>query len=284
MKTILVTGANGQLGNEIKKLSHQYSDFSFYFTDIDTLDITNLKELQLFFNNNKVKYIINAAAYTKVDQAEEESKLAQKINVEGTANLARLATNFKCYLFHISTDYVFDGTKNTPYNEDDTPNPQCIYGKTKLLSENEALRHNETMIIRTSWLYSTFGHNFVKTIIKLAREKEKINVVYDQIGSPTYAEDLASAILEIISNQIFKRGIYHFANKGVCSWFDFAYKIVSFYNFPCAIEPILTHQYPTPAKRPHYSVLHTEKFRQTFNIDIPYWQDSLIKCLTEIKL
>jgi len=288
MNNILVTGSKGQLGSEIKKLAAEFPDLKFTFTDIEELDITNISKLKLFFNNNKVSYIINSAAYTAVDKAENDEKKARSINVDGVANLAVLATSYKCHLIHISTDYVFDGKGNEPYTEDSKTNPIGVYAKTKLMGEIEALRHTETMIIRTSWLYSTFGNNFVKSILKYAKERDELNVVYDQIGSPTYAEDLARAILNILEQHLknhhtFKRGIYHFANKGVCSWYDLAYNIVSYFNLPCKINPILTEAYPTPAKRPAYSVLNTEKFRTTFNQDIPYWRDSLNKCLTLLK-
>ncbi|MGQ9846521.1 MAG: dTDP-4-dehydrorhamnose reductase [Bacteroidales bacterium] len=288
MNTVLVTGSNGQLGSEIKKLSAEFKDLNFTFTDVEELDITNLPKLKLFFNNNKVNYIINAAAYTAVDKAENDEKKARLINIEGVTNLTRLASNFQSHLIHISTDYVFDGTSNTPYDEDSKTNPLGVYGKTKLLGEIEALRYVNTIVIRTSWLYSSYGNNFVKNILKYSKEHTELNVVYDQIGSPTYAEDLARAILTIIDqninhHHIFKRGIYHYANKGVCSWFDIAQNIISFYNLPCRVNPILTKNYPTPAKRPAYSVLNTEKFRTTFKQDIPYWRDSLNKCLTLIK-
>lgn len=288
MNTILVTGSNGQLGNEIKKLSSEFAELNFTFTDIEELDITDVSKLKLFFNNKKVSYIINTAAYTAVDKAESDEKKARQINVEGVTNLTRLATNFQSHLIHISTDYVFDGASNTPYEEDCKTNPLSIYGKTKFMGEEEALRYANTIVIRTSWLYSSYGNNFVKNILKYAKERPELNVVYDQIGSPTYAEDLARAILTIIDQNvkhhpIFKRGIYHYANKGVCSWFDLAQNIVSYFNLPCKVNPILTKDYPTPAKRPTYSVLHTEKFRTTFKQDIPYWKDSLNNCLTLLK-
>lgn len=288
MNTVLVTGANGQLGNELKKISNAFPDLTIIFTDIEELDITDLGALKMFFNNQRFNYIINAAAYTAVDKAENDEKNARLVNVQGITNLARLATNYKSHLIHISTDYVFDGTSNTPYDEDSKVNPIGIYGKTKLEGENEALRHVETIVIRTSWLYSSFGTNFVKSIFKKAQEQTEINVVYDQVGSPTYAEDLATAILTIIDQNIkhhnvFKRGIYHYANKGVCSWYDIAQNIVSYYNLPCKINPVLTKAYPTTAKRPAYSVLNTEKFRETFKQDINYWKDSLNNCLTLLK-
>jgi dTDP-4-dehydrorhamnose reductase len=289
MNRVVVLGANGQLGSEIRKISEEFNDLDITYTDINDVDITNLSKLKLFFNNNRFSYIINAAAYTAVDNAESEEKKATLVNVEGVTNLARIATNYKMHLIHISTDYVFDGKSNKPYDEEMPTNPINVYGKTKLKSETEALRHHETIVIRTSWLYSTFGHNFVKTILKIAQEKNQINVVYDQVGSPTYAEDLARAILTIISQNVaskhvFKRGIYHYSNLGVCSWFDFAYEIVSYFNLQCKVVPILTEEYPTKAKRPAYSVLNCRKFMQTFCQEIPYWKDSLRKCLANIKI
>jgi|YNPMSStandDraft_1061717.scaffolds.fasta_scaffold01133_9 dTDP-4-dehydrorhamnose reductase len=289
MNTVLVFGANGQLGSEIKKISKEFSNLQITYTDVEDLDITDVSKLKLFFSNKKFSYVINAAAYTAVDKAESEFKIATKINVEGVTNIARLATNYKLHLIHISTDYVFDGKSNLPYNEDSLPNPLNVYGKTKYKSEIEALRHPETIVIRTSWLYSTFGNNFVKTILKHAKEKDEIKVVYDQVGSPTYAEDLARAILSIINENInrknfFKRGIYHFTNQGLCSWYDFAYEIISYFNLPCKVIPILTEEYPTPAKRPAYSVLDCKKYKETFEQEIPYWRDSLHRCLSTLKL
>jgi dTDP-4-dehydrorhamnose reductase len=284
MNTILVTGSNGQLGSELKKLQEEFPELNITYTDVEELDITNLSKLKLFFDNQRVSYIINAAAYTSVDKAESEQKKSELINIQGVSNLARLATNYKIHLFHISTDYVFDGKSNTPYDEDASVNPLGIYGKTKLQGEIEALRHPETVVIRTSWLYSSFGNNFVKTIIKYAKERNELNVVYDQIGSPTYAADLAKAILSIINqnihhHHIFKRGIYHYADEGVCSWFDMAYEITQYLNLPCKINPILTKDYPTKAKRPAYSVLDSTKFKATFEQEIPHWRKSLSECL-----
>ncbi len=289
MNTVLVLGAKGQLGNELKKISSEFVGIDITFTDVEELDITDLAKLKLFFNAHRFSFIINAAAYTAVDKAEKEEKLATRINVDGVINIARLATNYKSHLIHISTDYVFDGTANKPYTEDMPTNPLGVYAKTKLKSEIEALRHPETIIIRTSWLYSTYGNNFVKTIYKLAKEKNELGVVYDQIGSPTYAEDLARAILTIINQHIedkhtFKRGIYHFANQGVASWFDMAQEIVNYFNLPCKVKPILTEEYPTPAKRPAYSVLNCQKFKDTFEQEIPYWRDSLHRCLSSFKI
>lgn len=288
MSKILVTGANGQLGSEIRELSNEFNSLSFIFTDVTELDITDLALLKKFFNNNSVKYIINCAAYTAVDKAESEIKLAEKINVTAISNLIKFATHFNSKLIQISTDYVFDGTANIPYSETAPTNPKSAYGLTKLKGETEALRYNNSIIIRTSWLYSSYGNNFVKTMLKLGNDREELNVVYDQVGSPTYARDLAKAILQIIVNaeeksDTFKSGIYNYANNGVCSWYDFAVEIMKFSGYKCKVNPIETKDYPTPAKRPAYSVLNKNKIQNTFNIEIPYWRDSLEDCLNKLK-
>ncbi|MCX7953697.1 MAG: dTDP-4-dehydrorhamnose reductase [Bacteroidales bacterium] len=289
MTTVLVTGANGQLGSELKILSKTNNDLKFIFTDIDELNITDIRALKNFFNNSeKIHFLINAAAYTMVDKAEKEKKIASKVNVEGVNNLAKICTNYKIHLIHISSDYVFDGNTNIPYNEESPTNPINYYGQTKLESETEALRNNDTIIIRTSWLYSEFGNNFVKTILKKAQQTDTINVVIDQIGTPTYALDLAEVIIKIITysieNKTFKRGIYNYSNEGLCSWFDFAYEIINYFNLPCKVIPILSSEYPTPAKRPSYSVLSKNKIKETFKIDIPHWRTSLYRCLEKINI
>ncbi len=288
MSTILVTGANGQLGSEIKELSNEYNSLNFIFTDINELDITDLSQLKTFFNNNTVKYIINCAAYTAVDKAESDLKLAEKINITAISNLVKFATHFNSKLIHISTDYVFDGTSNIPYIENAPTNPKSAYGITKLKGETEALRYNNSVIIRTSWLYSYFGNNFVKTMLKLGKDRDELSVVYDQVGAPTYARDLGKVILQIILNaeeksDTFKAGIYNYANNGVCSWYDIAVEIMNFSGYKCKVNPIETKDYPTPAKRPAYSVLNKNKIQQTFNVEIPYWRDSLQNCLNKLK-
>jgi len=288
MANILITGANGQLGSEIKELSNQYSQFGFTFTDIEDLNINDVALLKSFFNNQKIDYIINCAAYTAVDKAESDRKNAELINISAVANLAKLAANYKIKLIHISTDYVFDGTSHIPYTETSATNPVSVYGLTKLKGETEALRHQQSIIIRASWLYSSFGKNFVKSMLSLAKDRTELSVVFDQVGSPTYARDLAEVILQIISKSeddpaLFVPGIYHYSNEGVCSWYDLAYEIVTFASLKTIVRPIETKDYPTPAKRPAYSVFNKNKIKQTFSIEIPHWKDSLYKCLTILK-
>jgi len=286
---ILVTGANSQLGIELKNISLNYPEFKFIFTTKNEFDITNLKQLKDFLNNSeRINYIINTAAYTNVDMAETDQKNAYKVNVEGVVNLFKVCSYHKINLIHISTDYVFDGNKNFPYTEEDTTNPLNYYGKTKEESEKEALRLSNSIIIRTSWLYSPYKNNFVKNVIRKAKEQKEIEVVIDQIGSPTYALDLAEAIINIIKysseHKTFKRGIYHYSNEGLCSWFDFASEIIDYYSLPCIVKPILSTQLKTNTKRPLYSVLSKEKIKKIFNLNIPYWKKSLYKCLERINI
>lgn len=293
---IMITGCNGQLGSEIKVLSPLYKDFNFLFSDIDELDITDYSKLEKYISENNVDCIINCAAYTAVDKAVSEPELAAKINVNAVSNLAKLSKQHNLLLTHISTDYVFDGMNYKPYLETDKTNPTSVYGKTKLFGEKEILTYSpNALIIRTSWLYSSFGNNFVKTIIKYAKERGKLNVVYDQIGNPTYARDLAKAILDIISIENSSRSfvtsapttnyelrttnLYNYSNEGVCSWYDFAKAIIELSNIECLINPIETKDYPTPAKRPPYSVLSKDKIKNKYGITISYWRDSLIDCL-----
>ena len=285
MTKILVTGANGQLGSELNKLSPGYSNWQFTFTDVDVLDITDLASLQRFCDKNKFDFIINCAAYTAVDKAETEIGLATKINRDAVKNLALAAADCNAVLIHVSTDYVFDGKACMPYLEDHPIAPQSIYGKTKAEGEAEALKYGRSIIIRTAWLYSTFGNNFVKTMLRLGSERNELKVIYDQIGSPTYAEDLAVAILSIISqteNGEVKSGVYHFSNEGVASWYDFAWEIINYAHLNCIVKPIETKDYPLPAKRPSYSVFNKTKIKSTFSIEIPYWKTSLYKCLNEL--
>lgn len=283
MIKILVTGSNGQLGSELKKLSINFPNLTFHFADIEELDITNINSINLHFENNCYDFIINCAAYTAVDKAETEPDKALLINSEAVKHLSEIALQYKIKLIHISTDYVFDGTSYLPYTEDVRVCPVSQYGFTKLEGEKQIEKSGcEAIIIRTSWLYSSFGNNFVKTILKYSKEKPELKVVFDQIGTPTYAEDLASAILQIIISNKFEIGIYHFSNEGVCSWYDFALEIVNAKNINCKINPILTSEYPTPAKRPHYSVLNKNKIKSTFNIEILHWKDGLQRCLKEL--
>jgi len=279
---ILVTGGNGQLGSEIKELSSSFTNDSFFFTDTSNLDITNHAVVAAFIKTNNIDVIVNCAAYTAVDKAESEPELADAINHLAVKNLAIIAKERGAKLIHISTDYVFDGTGHKPYVETDIPNPQSVYGQTKLDGELaiQAVNPSNSIIIRTSWVYSNFGSNFVKTMLRLGKEHEKINVVSDQVGSPTYAGDLAKVILKIlptIKNE--QVAIYHFANSGTCSWSEFAKAIFEIKGLKVMVHPILTSQYPTIAKRPKYSVLGTDKILMGFGICIPTWRDSLDECL-----
>ena len=282
---ILITGANGQLGSELQKLHTQSPQHQFVFTDINELDITNASAVQVFFEQNKVECCINAAAYTAVDRAENEQDKVQLINVEAVKLLAKACHQHNALFIHVSTDYVFNGKNYTPYHEADVVAPASIYGKTKAEGEQVALLENpHTIIIRTSWLYSTFGNNFVKTMLKLADTKPELRVVADQVGTPTYAEDLASAILQIIDFLNFKKdkdifGIYHYSNEGVASWYDFAHAIFEIRQMKVDVKPIKTVEYPTPATRPAYSILDKYKIKNTFGIAIPHWRESLKRCL-----
>ncbi len=284
MNNILVTGANGQLGNEIRKISSSCKNFNFYFTDVDELDITKLENIQTFYSENNFEYIINCAAYTNVDKAESDEINAEKINAEAVKNLSEISQKYKIPLIHISTDYVFDGESNIPYKEDDKVNPQSVYGKTKLQGEKFAKKAYKSIIIRTAWLYSSYGNNFVKTMLRLGKERNEINVVSDQAGSPTYAADLAQAILEVIKQVTDNQGhnfsgIYHYSNEGSCTWFEFAKEIMQKANLKCKVTPVSSAEYPTPVKRPKYSLLDKAKIKNTFNVKVPFWKDSLEKCL-----
>jgi dTDP-4-dehydrorhamnose reductase len=281
MKKILVTGANGQLGNECRTLAESIANAEFVFTDVAELSITDSSAVEEIFSKNNFDYCINAAAYTAVDLAETETALAQLINATAVGYLAEACRKSNCKFIHISTDYVFDGTNEIGYDVDDATSPINVYGATKLEGEKLALSLNpETIVIRTSWVYSFHGKNFVKTMMKLMQERESLNVVADQIGKPTYAADLAAAIFQIIfSENEFVPGMYHFANQGVISWYDFAVAIKEIGGYNCNVNPIASSEYPVPAKRPNYSILNTNKIEHTFNIQIPYWKDSLQKCM-----
>lgn len=282
---ILVTGANGQLGSEIKDLAPEYKNYEFTFIDIADLDITNDAKVESYFKKNKFEAIINCAAYTAVDKAESEKEKVIALNSVAVKKLTEVAAKQKALLVHISTDYVFDGKNFKPYLETDLTNPKSFYGKSKLDGEVEVLFNAHwAIVIRTSWLYSSYGNNFVKTMIKIAKEKGVINVVSDQIGTPTYAGDLAKAILDIIP-KIKPRNkfeIYNFSNEGVCSWYDFAQEIMDVAKINCKINPIETKDYPTAAVRPHYSVLNKSKIKKEFGISIPYWKHSLEKCIKKL--
>lgn len=286
---ILVTGANGQLGKELQEIASSNSLFKFVFLSREDLPIHHFELVRSYFDTVKPAYCINCAAYTAVDKAESEKELAFQVNGESVGVLAAVCKKYDTKFIHISTDYVFDGTATVAYKEDDPVNPINIYGASKLEGEKQALQYNEdSLIIRTSWVYSSHGKNFVKTMLRLMQEKTEINVVNDQFGSPTYAADLASAIMHIItsshrSNHNWKKGIYHYANDGIISWYDFAVAIKELTGSKCVVHPISTSQYPTPAKRPHYSVFNKEKIIQTFAIDIPAWKESLVHCLHKLK-
>ena len=288
-KSILVTGANGQLGSELLELSVLYTDYTFVFISRSELDFSNSEAIQTWFLDKTFDVIINCAAYTAVDRAESEQTLAGAINTIAVETLARIAKEKAISLIHISTDYVFDGKNFKPYVETDPTHPQGVYGQTKLDGEQAMLAINpvNSLIIRTSWVYSSFGNNFVKTMLRLGKERDELGVIYDQVGTPTYARDLAQAILSIIQhpnlNAQKSTEIYHFSNEGVCSWYDFALAIFEFSDIHCTVKPIETLDYPTPAKRPHYSLLNKAKIKKTFDITIPYWKDSLQECLDLLK-
>ncbi|MCB6972394.1 MULTISPECIES: dTDP-4-dehydrorhamnose reductase [Butyricimonas] len=281
MANILVTGANGQLGTELRNRGFSLLDDVFY-TDVEELDITSAKAVSSFIETHEIDTIINCAAYTAVDQAEDDEERAAKINRDAVANLANAALQHDCILLHISTDYVFDGTADQPYTEKSATNPQTVYGRTKLEGE-EAIKKSGCMyiIIRTAWLYSAYGHNFVKTIARLANERDEINVVNDQWGTPTYAGDLAEAIIKIMENEDLPEweGIYHFTNEGGCTWYDFAKEIVALAGADCKVNPVTTAEYPVKAKRPAYSVLDKKKIKDTFELEIRDWRDALKTCM-----
>lgn len=283
---VLVTGSNGQLGLSIKDQTGSFPSFHFIYTDVDELDITSMESLNIFFKKNKIDALINCAGYTAVDKAEAEKEKAFLINALAVKNLVIASNEFGFFLVHISTDYVFDGTKATPYIETDIPNPQSIYGHSKFEGENEITRHaKKAVILRTSWLYSEYGNNFVKTIQRLAKERPEIRVVSDQIGTPTYAGDLAEVILKFLTHKTGAPGvkIYHYSNEGIASWFDFAKAIVEFGQYDCRVKPIATEEYPLPAKRPSYSVLSKANMEKDFQLIIPDWKDSLKKCIDKMK-
>ena len=281
---ILVTGSNGQVGSEIKDLSISY-DYNFFFTDRTNIDITNKESIKTFCQINNINTIINCAAYTAVDLAESDEFNADLVNRKAVKKLSLVSQELDIKLIHISTDYVFDGKTFKPYPEVFKTNPNSVYGKTKLNGENEMINVNpkNSIIIRTSWVYSSYGNNFVKTMLRLGKEKTELGVIFDQVGTPTYAAHLAIAILDIIP-QINnpKVEIYNYSNEGVLSWYDFAKEIMKMAKLNCKINPIETFQYPTPAKRPHFSLLNKSKIKQNFNLEIPYWKDGLDDCLKRL--
>ena len=281
---ILVTGGSGQLGSEIRKLSAGHKD-SFIFTDVDDLDITRIDALDKFFKTAKIDIVINCAAYTAVDRAEKETAAARRVNAVSCANIAKLSKKFGFRIIHISTDFVYSGGKNTPYLETDRPVPLSVYGKTKLEGEKRITSMADSyIIIRTSWLYSSFGNNFVKTMLKAAVVKPELRVVCDQTGTPTYAGDLAEAIMKILPG--FKPGtrqIYHYSNEGTASWYDFAVAIFDIKGVKIPVIPIRTSEYVSPARRPAYSVMSKEKIKKDFSLTVPYWRKSLKACLDLMK-
>lgn len=287
--TVLVTGSTGQLGQSIQYIQHQYPLLKFTFVSSNELDLSNESAVEIFFNKNTFQAIINCAAYTAVDKAESDPLLADKINHLAVKKLAGISKQQNAIFIHLSTDYVFNGKNYKPYIETDTTDPQGVYGESKLNGEL-AFEDVGTQgcIIRTSWVYSEYSNNFVKTMQRLGSEKESLNIIYDQIGSPTYAGDLANAILVIVQSENLRNGVlkpqvYHYSNEGVCSWYDFAKTIFEFSDIDCKVIPIETKDYPTPAKRPHYSLLNKSKIKHHFELEIPYWKDSLQKCIKRLQ-
>ena len=280
---ILVTGCNGQLGNEIQLLEKGNGKHVFFNTDVNELDITDENAINAFVDANNIDGIINCAAYTAVDKAESNEALCHTLNATAPGYLAAAMGKRGGWMVQVSTDYVFDGTKHTPYSETDPTCPDSVYGRTKLEGEQLVRQHCErAMIVRTAWLYSIFGNNFVKTMIRLGKEKTELGVIFDQIGTPTYARDLAVAIMTAVEKGII-HGIYHFSNEGVTSWYDFTKAIHRIAGISgCHVRPIHTEEYHTPARRPHYSVLDKTKIKATYNIEVPYWEESLAECISKL--
>ena len=284
MINVLVTGSSGQLGSEIKELSSEY-DYKFFFTNRDSLDITCEEDIKNFVELNSIDAIVNCAAYTAVDKAEDDKKTADLVNHIAVKNLASIAKDKNIKLVHISTDYVFDGTNYRPYVESDFTNPKSVYGVTKLAGEDamKSINPKDSIIIRTSWVYSSFGNNFVKTMLRLGKEKENLGVIFDQVGTPTYARDLAKAVLDMLVDIKSENvEVYHYSNEGVLSWYDFAKEIMRMAKLDCRVNPIETKEYPTPAVRPHYSLLNKSKIKKEFKIKVPYYKDSLDEALREM--
>jgi dTDP-4-dehydrorhamnose reductase len=283
--TILVTGANGQLGRELQVLAPGHPEYNFLFADRHRLPVDDQQQVDAFFAAHRPAWCLNCAAYTAVDKAETEKEAAFRINGYAPGYLATACYRYGARFLHISTDYVFDGTSSTPLRETDPTAPLNVYGASKLEGERMALEDNPgaTLIIRTAWVYSEFGNNFVKTMIRLMKERPAINVVDDQVGSPTYAADLAAAMLHILNSPRFVPGIYHYSNEGRISWYEFALAIRDRIGSSCMVHPIPTSQYPTPAKRPHFSLLDKTLIRNTYQLDIPEWEPSLKACLERLK-
>lgn len=289
-QTILVTGGTGQLGQSLQAIAQLYDEYDFTFVNRSQFDLSDSDNMDSYLSQNKFDVIINCAAHTAVDKAESEPELANQLNHLAVKKMADYVSQYESKLIHISTDYVFDGKRHKPYQEDDLVAPQGVYGQTKLQGELAVKNRLEknAVIIRTSWVYSEYGNNFVKTMLKLGKERDTLNVIFDQVGTPTYAKDLALAIMDIISSpefhqNDFETGVIHFSNEGVCSWYDFAKTIFELRDLACVVNPIETKDYPTPAVRPHYSVLNKTKIKQKYQLTIPYWKDSLQQCLIALQ-
>lgn len=282
---ILVTGANGQLGNEMQVLARENLQHTYFFTDVQELDICDEQAVYAYVSEHKINIIVNCAAYTAVDKAEDNVELCDKLNNIAPGCLARAAQANGAAMIQVSTDYVFDGTAHIPYTEEEPTCPASVYGSTKLAGEQNVMDHCEkAMVIRTAWLYSIYGNNFVKTMIRLGQERDSLGVIFDQIGTPTYANDLAQAIFAAINKGVV-RGIYHFSDEGVCSWYDFTVAIHRLAGIAsCKVKPLHTADYPAKAPRPHYSVLDKTKIKDTFGIEIPHWEESLKRCINQLRM
>lgn len=282
---ILVTGADGQTGRELRLIAATATQFDFVFLTKQDLSIDDTVAINEIFSKEKPQYLVNCAAYTAVDKAEEEKDLAFKINADAVGVLAAVCQAHNCYFLHLSTDYVFDGMGKIPYKESDRTNPQCVYGWSKLKGEELAFTYNPaSLIIRTSWVYSAFGKNFLRTMLRLMSEKKELSVVNDQFGSPTYAADLAETIIQVISSQKWEAGIYHYTNDGIISWFDFAVTIKELIRSKCQVKPVSTKDYPTAARRPAFSALHHQKIIDVYDVQPRPWKESLIECLSRIDI
>lgn len=290
MIKVLVTGSNGQLGRSLQAIQNRFSDLSFVFLERNQLDLAQLDTIQTVLSAYAFDVLINCAAYTAVDKAESEKDLADAVNHQALTELAKSAKDQDAKIIHFSTDYVFNGCAYKPYLETDTTDPQNVYGSTKLKGEQVLLKSmpENAIVVRTSWVYSEFGNNFVKTMLRLGNERDKLNVIFDQVGSPTYAKDLANAVLQIVMSPAFQEHkitsqIFHYSNEGVCSWFDFAKAIFELSKCSCLVSPIETKDYPTPAVRPHYSLMNQAKIKQSYGLEIPYWREALKNCLKELE-
>ncbi|MBK8923278.1 MAG: dTDP-4-dehydrorhamnose reductase [Saprospirales bacterium] len=287
MTTILITGAKGQLGRCFQQLAARFPAWRFLYVDLEDLDIADRPAVFSFFEKNRVHWCINCAAYAAVDKAENEPALARRVNVSGVRNLAEACARYQAPLIHFSTDYVYHSRQNTPFRETDTVHPKSVYARTKLAGDRAALKANPlAMVIRTSWLYAPHGHNFVRTMLHFGAERPALRVVYDQVGTPTYAPDLAGAVLEIVrqveENSVPRNtiaGVWHYSNEGVCSWYDFTQAIFDIRGITCRVIPIESKDYPLPAPRPPFSVLNKAKIKTAFGLQIPHWRDSLLRCL-----